>query len=59
LQVSDIVRPDTGLDGLIVSLTDDGIAAFIQTNEDGRHAAIVRYRLDRLTKVEDVLPGLV
>jgi hypothetical protein len=57
LQVSDAVRTDMGLEGIVVSLTDDGLAAFIETVEIGRYATIVRYRLDRLTKVSEQEAG--
>jgi hypothetical protein len=59
LKVTEAVRTDTGLDGTIVSLTDDGIAAFVQATENGKSDAVVRYRLDRLTKVEDATRGAV
>jgi hypothetical protein len=29
VQVSDVVRTDMGLEGIVVSLTDDGLAAFM------------------------------
>jgi hypothetical protein len=57
LQINDFVRTDMGLEGIVVSLTDDGFAAFVESVEIGRYATVVRYRLDRLTKVEDVAPA--
>jgi hypothetical protein len=59
LQISDAVRTDTGLTGTTVSFTDDGIAAFIESVEVGRYATVVRYRLDRLTKVAEKEAGAV
>jgi hypothetical protein len=59
LQVSDVVRTDMGLEGIVVSLSDDGLAAFIESVEVGRYATIVRYRLDRLTKVTEQEAGVV
>jgi hypothetical protein len=59
LQVSDVVRTDMGLKGIVVSLTDDGLAAFIETVEIGRFATVDRYRLDRLTKVSEHEAGAV
>ena len=57
LQVSDVVRTDMGLEGTVVSLTDDGLGAFIETVEVGRYATVVRYRLDKLTKVSEQEAG--
>jgi hypothetical protein len=59
LQISDVVRTDMGLEGIVVSLTNDGLAAFVEYVEIGRYATVVRYRLDRLTKVEEVAPEIV
>ena len=59
LQISDVVRTDMGLEGIVVSLTNDGLAAFVEYVEIGRYATVVRYRLDRLTKVSEQEAGVV
>jgi hypothetical protein len=48
-----------GLEGIVVSLTGDGLSAFIESLGIGRYETVVRYRLDRLTKVEEVAPEIV
>jgi hypothetical protein len=57
LLVNDVVRTDTGLDGTIVSLTDDGLAAFVQATDNGKSVAVIRYRLGRLTMVKEAEGG--
>jgi hypothetical protein len=59
LQVSDAVRTDMDLEGIVVSLTDDGLSAFVEYVEIGRYATVVRYRLDRLTKVSEQEAGAI
>jgi hypothetical protein len=59
LQISDVVRTDMGLEGIVVSLTNDGLAAFVEYVEIGRYATVVRCRLDRLTKVSEQEAGAV
>jgi hypothetical protein len=59
LQISDVVRTDMGLEGIVVSLTNDGLAAFVEYVEIGRYATVVRYHLDKLTKVSEQEAGAV
>ena len=59
LQISDVVRTDMGLEGIVVSLTNDGLAAFVEYVEIGRYATVVRYHLDKLTKVSGQEAGTV
>ena len=55
LKVGDRVRTAAGEEGVILSLKDDGIRAYVRTRENAKDAAIRIYRLDRLTKIDGKL----